>query len=72
MNSFNTQIQIEEIEMNEPIYYDIEREEYLTEKDLRNEYEDYLEEQDNDRITFEQFVNNCLTTNNGTLEKVGF
>ena len=58
--------------MDELIYYDTEREEYITERQLRNEYEDYLDEQDNDRISFAQFVNNCLVENNGTLERVGF
>ena len=58
--------------MDELIYYDTEREEYITERQLRNEYEDYLDEQDNDRISFAQFVSNCLVENNGTLERVGF
>ena len=71
VNSFNTQIQIEELEMNEPIYYDTNTEEYITESDLREEYEKYLDE-DNDYIRFSQFINNCLTINGGILERVGF
>ena len=71
MNSFSTQIQIEELEMNEPIYYDTNTEEYITESDLREEYEKYLDE-DNDYIRFSQFVNNCLVINGGILERVGF
>ena len=71
MNSFNTQIQIEELEMNEPIYYDTNTEEYITENDLKEEYEKYLDE-DNDYIRFSQFINNCLVINGGTLERVGF
>ena len=71
MNSFLTQIQVEELEMNEPIYYDIRTEEYITESELFEEYENYLDE-NNEHITFSQFINNCLTTNGGTLERVGF
>ena len=71
VDSFNTQIQIEDLEMNEPIYYDTNTEEYITESDLKEEYEKYLDE-DNDYIRFSQFVNNCLTINGGTLERVGF
>ena len=66
------QIQVEDLEMTEPIYYDTEKEEYITESDLREEYENYLDEEDTDFVTFSQFINNCLTINNGTLEKVGF
>lgn len=69
VNSFNTQIQIEELEMNEPIYYDANTEEYITEIDLRYAYEDYLDE-DNEFIELEDYVNNRI--NNGTLERVGF
>lgn len=71
MNSFDTQIQVEELEMNEPIYYDTEHEYYITESDLFEEYENYLEE-NGEYITFSQFINNCLTINGGTLERVGF
>ena len=72
MNNFNTQIQIEELEMNEPIYYDIEKEEYITESELFEEYEGYLDNPESENISFTQFINNCLTINNGTLERVGF
>lgn len=72
MNSFNTQIQTEELEMNEPIYYDTETEEYITESDLFEEYEGYLDSPESENISFAQFINNCLTINNGTLERVGF
>lgn len=72
VNNFNTQIQVEELEMNEPIYYDIETEEYVTESDLFEEYEGYLDNPESENISFAQFINNCLTINNGTLEKVGF
>lgn len=72
MNNFNTRIQIEELEMNEPIYYDTETEEYITESDLFEEYEGYLDNPESENISFAQFINNCLTINNGTLERVGF
>ena len=57
--------------MNEPVYYDINTEEYITESDLFEEYEKYLDE-GNYNITFAQYVNDCLTVNGGTLERVGF
>lgn len=71
VNSFNTQIQVKDLEMNEPVYYDINTEEYITESELFEEYENYLDE-NNEHITFSQFINNCLTINDGTLERVGF
>ena len=58
--------------MNELIYYDIETEEYITESDLFEEYEGYLDSPESENISFAQFINNCLTINNGTLERVGF
>ena len=71
MNSFDTQIQVEDLEMSEPIYYDTNVEEYITESDLFEEYEKYLDES-NDGVTFAQYINDCLTANGGTLERVGF
>jgi hypothetical protein len=70
MDSFLTQIQVEELEMDEFVYYDINTEEYITESDLFEEYEKYLDE-GNYGVTFSQFINNCLTINGGTLERVG-
>ena len=79
VNSFDTQIQVEELEMKEPIYYDTRTEEYITESDLFEEYEKYLFgeyekylDEGNYDITFAQYVNACLTVNGGTLERVGF
>ena len=70
MNSFDTQIQVEELkEMNEFAYYDTNKEEYITEIDLRYAYEDYLDE-DNEFIELEEYIDNRI--NNGTLERVGF
>ena len=68
MDSFLTQIQIEELEMNEFVYYDTTKEEYITEIDLRYAYEDYLDE-DNEFIELEDYIDNRI--NNGTLERVG-
>ena len=51
--------------MNEPIYYDTETEEYITESDLFEEYESYLDNPESENISFAQFINNCLTINNG-------
>ena len=69
VNSFDTQIQVEDLEMKEPIYYNTETEEYITEIDLRYAYEDYLDE-DNEFIDLEDYIDNRI--NNGTLERVGF
>lgn len=71
MNSFDMQIQVEDLEMNEPLYYDIRTEEYITESELLEDYELYLDE-GNYGITFAQYINDCLTANGGTLERVGF
>ena len=68
MDNFLTQIQVEELEMNEFAYYDTIKEEYITEIDLRYAYEDYLDE-DNEFIELEDYIDNRI--NNGTLERVG-
>lgn len=69
MNSFDTQIQIEELEeMNKFDYYDTVKEEYITEMDVKYAYEDYLDE-DNEYIELEEYIDNRI--NNGTLERVG-
>lgn len=71
MNSFDTQIHIEELEiMNEKLFYDTKTEKYITESDLWNGYEDYLDKEDSDHISFEEFVDNLI--NIDALEKVGF
>ena len=73
MNSFDTQIQIEELEeMKELVYYDVLKDEYITESDVWEQYDEYMDCEDNEPITYSQFVNNRLTINNGTLERVGF
>lgn len=55
--------------MNEFVYYDTIKEEYITEIDLRYAYEDYLDE-DNEFIELEDYIDGRI--NNGTLERVGF
>ena len=55
--------------MNEFTYYDRNKEEYITETDLRYAYEDFLDE-DNEYIELEEYIDNRI--NNGTLERVGF
>ena len=55
--------------MDELIYYDTIKEKYITEIDLRYDYEDYLDE-DNEYINLEEYIDNRIS--NGTLERVGF
>ena len=68
MSSFDLQIQVEELEMNEFAYYDTVKEEYITEIDLRYDYEDYLDE-DNEFMELEEYIDSRI--NSGTLERVG-
>ena len=56
-------------------WLDIECDEIITEAELREEFaalqsEDVTGESGHRDITFEEYVNNCLTINNGTLEEV--
>lgn len=55
------------------LFKDVETGEYITESDLIEEFRKKILEtpQEYEHITFEQYVNNCLTRNNGTLEEVG-
>ena len=55
------------------LFKDIETGEYITESDLIEEFGKKILEtpQEYEHITFEQYMNNCLTRNNGTLEEVG-
>ena len=53
------------------VFFDIETAQMITDRELLEEYfllqkgdPSYME------ITFEQYINNCLTINNGTLEEV--
>lgn len=56
--------------MQERIFYDIERETIITEAQLRNEYEEMKSSGDTEAKTFSDYVLNCMTYNNGTLEEV--
>lgn len=72
MNSFNTYLQIEDLEMEDRIYYDIDTEDYITESDLRKRYIDFVDDENNEYISFSEYINNCLVINGGNLETVGF
>lgn len=53
-------------------FYDIEAQEYVTKEQLRKEFNeakaaDTRDEHGHKFLTFTQYVNNCLTRNNGTL-----
>ena len=58
--------------MENKMYYDIENEEYVTEEELNIRYNEFLDDEDNEYMSFNHFVLNCLTVSGGTLEKVGF
>ena len=49
-------------------YYDIEQEQIVTREQLFVEYKELIESGNIETVTFEQYINNCLTRNNGTLE----
>ena len=52
-------------------FFDINTEEIVTEDDLARELEELKkEDHEHDDVTIEDYINNCLTINNGTLEEV--
>ena len=52
-------------------FYDINTEEIVTEEDLARELEELkLEDHEHDDVILEDYINNCLTIHNGTLEEV--
>ena len=52
-------------------FYDINIEEILTEDDLAMELEELKKDGfEHEDITLEEYINNCLTIHNGTLEEV--
>lgn len=53
------------------IYRDIETGEILTEEQLRPEYEAAMRERPEEPITFTEWLWNCRTVCNGTLEVIG-
>lgn len=54
------------------MWRDIESGELVTAETLMQEYENHLrdEPQEYENVTFWEFVENCMTRNNGTLEEV--
>ena len=51
-------------------FLDIETGDIITEQTLAETLELLKEDDDYKDITLEQYINNCLTTNNGTLEEI--
>lgn len=49
------------------LYYDIENEEYITEKEIRTKH--YIPYHDKGE-SFAVFLNNCMSYNNGTLQPI--
>ena len=49
-------------------YFDIETGETLTREQLEEERREKIESGEIDDCTTEQYINNCLTRNNGTLD----
>lgn len=60
--------------MKNRLWLDIETGELVTEAQLRREFIELQEDADSEygEVTFEQYINNCLTINNGTLERAAF
>lgn len=52
------------------IYHDIEHDTYITKTELKAEYEQLYAEGETETDTFEGYLKNCLTKNNGILEVV--
>ena len=58
---------------NLKFYYDIEERELYYQDDFLEEYHEILKEREqngDDTITFREYLNNCMTRNNGTLELI--
>lgn len=51
-------------------FFDIETREIITEEVLAETLELLKEDDDYKDITLGQYINNCLTINNGTLEEI--
>lgn len=55
------------------LYYDIETQEYITFEQLEKEYKEKIQTGEieiTEQTNVNQYINNCLTRNNGTLEVV--
>lgn len=58
---------------NLKFYYDIEERELYYQDDFLEEYHEILKEREqngDDSITFREYLNNCMVSNNGTLELI--
>ena len=53
-------------------FFDIETREILTERELMKEFLQLAQERptEYENVTFGQYLNNCLTINNGTLREI--
>jgi hypothetical protein len=52
-------------------FYDVETMQTISESELARELEELKKEDfEHDDVTLEEYINNCLTRNNGTLEEV--
>lgn len=51
-------------------FFDTESEQYISESELEKEYNELKANNETDTENFEDYLENCLTKNNGTLEKV--
>lgn len=51
-------------------FYDTENDEEITLEELQQEYEQLKANGDTESETFEQYLSNCMTYNNGTLEEI--
>ena len=52
------------------LYRDIETGETVTLEQLRAEYTDAMQDGTHDAMTFAEFIDNCLTAHNGTLDPI--
>lgn len=51
-------------------FYDTEHDKVITLEELQAEFEDLKASGDTESETFEQYLSNCMTYNNGTLEEI--
>lgn len=51
-------------------WFDIESQEIITENDLKYEYNIASGDKEYKGVSFEEYINNCLTSANGTLMEI--
>lgn len=56
--------------MNDKVYYNTDTQEYIEENELRNQYEDFVDDEENDYISFAEFIEDRLEINGGYLQEV--